>query len=763
MRIVFLLLFLLTGQLLKAQLSGKVIDSATAKGLGYTTIRLWQGRQLLRTTIADSNGYFRFSQFKWGSYQLQSTASGYFPTEINVSLKDSLNITIPMSQVNRNLQEVIVTAQRPLVTALNDGFLYDATRDVQMAGETAGDLLRKLPGLQVDHTGIPSMRGSTRIKIFIDGQASENYAATPAEALRLVSADNIARVEIITQPSARYDGEGVDGVINIFTKKRLSDGTSGNINAFIGTRGGHIVPTINIRKNKWLINADAGFYGSSNETIINRSRIDKTGGYDLDQYQLTNNKGRNMVAGTTITKIVDSLTTATIGMRYGNFSDVVKTAIDYSIYSGGNLTDQYSRDIHNDFSRWNYNFNGAYTKKSKDKRSELVLLGYYFTQQIHNDYMLLQRSYKESNDNSTSNKETAFQIDYTEKFKSDNKLETGIKGAFRRFRNHSLFIPDQGRYEEFYFPRDILYAYSSYSFSLGEWKARVGARYEHTLLSIQTLDTSLKIADYKNFLPNLLISHSNKANTFTFAYSRKIMRPYLSALNPVVSYIDSLNLSYGNPYLDPAISNNYDLTYTYNKNKWLISTNLFFYQTNCSIEYVALTKGNGVVGRTYQNVSRNNAAGIFAQFTFRGKKLSINNNYTLRRIEYHNGFTGQQRSGWVLNAFINMNYKLTQTLLLNASTSLNTRRIDFQGTTTGTRYYVFMVNKTFREGKYALNIRIDNLFMPFQTIREFTDNEAVRIISDARQIRRFFRVAFNYKFGKKEIREAPVRTIGSEG
>ncbi|HEV7781195.1 MAG TPA: outer membrane beta-barrel family protein [Chitinophagaceae bacterium] len=763
MRIIFLLLLLLAaGRSARAQLSGWVTDQATVKGLPYVTLRLLQDKRLLRTAITDSSGSFHFRQLLAGRYTLQSSIAGYDPAEATFDIKDSLRITIQMKQVIKNLEGVTVTTQRPLVTALQDGFLYDAARDVQMAGETAGDLLRKLPGVQVDPAGLPSMRGSTRIKIFIDDMPAETYAATSAEALRLVSADNIARVEIITQPSARYDGEGVDGVINIYTKKRLSDGVSGNVNAFAGTRGGHFVPAMIIRKRNWLINSDAGYYGSGNETITFRQRKDKTGGNDLDQYQLARNKARNIVAGTTLTRIIDSLTTASLGVRYGNFRDNIETGIDYTVYSQGSVMDQYSRAINNKLSRWNYNFNLAFSKKSRDKTGELYILGYYFNQQIRNDYSLEQRSYTESNDNRTGNREAAFQADYTKKGKQENKFETGIKGAFRRFKNTSVFTPDQGRSEEFYFLRDILSIYSSYSFNMGKWKARIGARYEHTLLSIQTLDTALKIPDYRNFLPNLLLSRSKDASSFSLAYSRRISRPYLNALNPVVSYIDSLNLSYGNPYLDPAISNNFDLTYTYNKGKWLVSANLFFYQTIRSIEYVTLLKGNGIVERTYQNVSRNNAGGLFAQLTFRGKKLSINTNYTLRRIEYSNGFTYQERSGWVLNAFVNANYKLTPTLLLNASTSLNTRRIDFQGSTTGTRYYVFMVNKTFKEGKYAFNIRLDNLFMPFQTIREFTDNEAVSIISDAKQIRRFFRVAFNYKFGKKEIRETPVRTIGSD-
>jgi outer membrane receptor protein involved in Fe transport len=411
----------------------------------------------------------------------------------------------------------------------------------------------------------------------------------------------------------------------------------------------------------------------------------------------------------------------------------------------------FTRFIDNPYNRYVHPISGSYIKKSKDKKGEFSLLGNWFDHHVESDYDLQQSGYKERNFNTVWNKETAFESNY-----SYGGFETGAKASFRRYRNTSEFIPDANRSQHFYFPRDIYGVFASQTLKLEDFKVRLGLRYEQTVLSLSFADTSLRIPDYKNLLPNILISRTFDAHSLTAAYSRKIFRPWLGYLSPVINYIDSFNISYGNPYLDPAISNNYDLTYSFLGKKWLISANFFWYQTLRSIEAVALLNPNGVVERTYQNIAQNSTSGLSLQLNYRAGKITWNANNDLRYIDF--GY----RSGWVNNLTTYIVYKFSPDLSLSTYLQLSSKRIDLQGSTTGTRYYNFWLTKNFANGKYGLSLRLDNLFMHHQIIREINKTESFITTTDTKQIRRFFRLGFSYKFGKKEVKVPPSRTVSSE-
>ena len=645
----------------------------------------------------------------------------------------------------KTLRGVVIETQRRVITMRPDGFLYDATRDVLSAGETTADLLRKLPGIQVDPDGVPSMRGSTRIKVFIDGQPSTAYAITIVDALRMIPAENIAKIEIITQPSARYEGEGVDGVLKIYTKKPMSDGSSGSINGYIQNRNQIVIGNIANRRKQLIITNDLGF---GHYTNINWTNIIRNGQStdQLIQDIVRSNRNFNISAGIGITYLLDSLSTLSAGYRYSRGWDQINANMNYF-----NGSDSFERIIDNSYNRYIHPVNWSYNRKSKDKKGEFSFIGGWFNHHVENNYSLLQGTFREENLNTVWNKELALELNYMY-----GGFEAGAKGIFRRYRNASIFIPEANQSQSFIFPRDIYSAYISQTFPLGKYKLRTGFRYEHTVSSLGIDGIRSSVPDYKNGLPNVLLSRVFHSHTLSAAYSRKIFRPWLNYLSPVVNYIDSLNITYGNPYLDPAISNNYDLTWSFVKNRWLINANFFWYQTIRSIEGVAILKNTGILERTYQNIAQNSTAGMATQISFRTASLNVNINNNLRYIDFGN------RNGWVNNFTANATYKFTPDFYVSAYVLLNGSRIDLQGSTSGTRYYNFWINKTFSKGKYGLSLRLDNLFMHYQTILEENKTESFIVISKNRQIRRFFRLGFSYKFGKKEIKVPSVRTVSSE-
>jgi hypothetical protein len=717
----------------------QVLDSLTRQPLPFATLRfLDQQARIARSGFTDSSGYFEWPTMSL--MEVEISAIGYrtknFSAEQNPYLLPTLTHT---------LSNLTITGQRQVINLRPDGFVYDATQDISIAGENGGDLLRKLPGVQVDPGGTPSMRGSTRIKVYIDGRPSETYAPTIADALRMIPANNIAKIEIITQPSARYEAEGVDGVLNIYTKRPLSDGSSGNIAGYYQNRAIQLTSYLAARKKQWIFTPDLGYYynNSLNWTSIMRSATPSS---EVEQSMIRTTRLTSLNGGIGITYLPDSVSTISIGYRFGKGWDNIYTAIDYSTPS-----DKFTRTIENPFSRMIHSTNWNYLRKTRNKKGEFSFLGNWFDQYIKNDFFIRQVGHEETNVNTTWNKELAVESNF-----SYVGFEAGVKAAFRRYRNTSDSEPHLNRSQDFTFPREIYGGYVSNTFSVRDFKIRIGARYEQTVLSLIFPDTSIRVPDYKNFLPNLLISRAIDAHSFSAAYSRKIFRPWLVSISPIIIYIDSFNLSYGNPNLDPAVSNNYDFTYSFIKKRWLISGNFFYYQTIKSIEAVAILKPTGIVERTYQNISENSASGLSIQLTYRAPNFNVNINNNLRYVDYG------ARNGWMNNFTANATLRIRPDFSVSGYVLLNGTRIDLQGYTTGTRYYNFAANKTFANGKYSLSLRLDNLFMHYQTITEMSKTESFTVTSENRQIRRFFRLGFNYKFGKKEIKVPTLRTISGD-
>jgi outer membrane receptor protein involved in Fe transport len=722
------------------QFRARVLDSATRQPISFATVRFIHPQKgLLRSAFADSSGQFTWTDTTIHIFEISAT--GYQKKRFNSFQQEYL-----LHSIARTLDSAIVTGQRRVISIRPDGFVYDATQDIQAAGETTTDLLNKLPGVQVDPNGVPSMRGSTRIKVFIDGKPSDTYASSIADALRMIPASNILKIEIITQPSARYEGEGVDGVLQIYTKRPLADGASGNISGYYQNRNRLFNGNIAVRRRKWIFTGDLNVndYNNLGWTTITRT---ETSGNTITQQTTRTNKLLNIFAAIGVTYLPDSLTTISVGIRYGRAWDNIDSRTEY--FTGSST---FTRLIDNPYRRILRPVSWSYIRKSKNKKGEFSFLGNWFNHDIHIPYDLQQGNYKESNYNSVWVKELILEANY-----SYGGFEAGARANTRNYRNESIFIPDEAkRSQHFTFPRDIYAAYVSQTVTLKGFKIRGGLRYEQTIQSLKYPDSSIRIPDYKNPLPNLLVSRAFGAHSLSAAYSRKIVRPYLGALSPIINYMDSFNISYGNPYLEPEYANNYDLTYSYIKKKWLVTANFFWYQTLNSFESIALLKPGGIVARTYVNIAEWSVSGLSLQVSYRTPKLTVNVNNNIRYIDF------KTTAGWVNNFTANAMYKFNAGWSVSVYALLNGKRTDLQGTTTGTRYYNIWFYKNWANGKYGLSFRIDNLFMHYQTISEVSKTENFTVVSENKQIRRFFRFGFSYKFGKKEVKVPASRAVTTE-
>jgi outer membrane receptor protein involved in Fe transport len=758
------------------KISGTVADSAGRNHLPFVTVRLVDNKQtLLKTSISDSAGNYFFENVAQGTYQLRFSITGYASKGSSFfTIKDS-SLVLPVSYLTRSnetLAEVMVAAQRPLISAKIDGFIYNAAQDVQIAGENAADLLRKIPGVQVDQNGMPQMRGSNRIKVFIDGKPSATYANSVADALRQISSDNIKTVEVITHPSARYDAEGIDGVINILTKRSADNGWSGTVNGILANRFNELTAAITWRKQRLVVGADIGHSNSSNLTRSCLERSDySTNNAGLLQQKETENEGHNVFGGINFIYLADSLTTVNAGYRYGGDRFGAETSRDNFTPS-----DTFMRSVNNPARRFLHGINAGWLHKSRDKSMEYNVMAYWFYQGQRSHYVLdqfrgQQKDYSEKNRNLLDNKEFSFQADITKKFRKGSELEAGVKGAFRKFSydnlfdvydfNQSDYLPDYIREDRFWFNWAIVAAYGSYTLDLKSWKIKGGLRYEHTHWPLHFKNSSPDIPDYRNLLPNLIVSKVISRNhNISIGYARKLLRPYINYLNPVVNYIDSLNLEYGNPNLKPAITNSYDFSYTFQKSPCLLNVTLFYNQTGNSIERVRIERPDGIIANTYANVADYEVFGVSISASLRLKRFNFSMTNTTRYLEFNsqNGFS--YRNGFIINQSVDVSFKPTASWTIRAYANLNSRNFSLQGYITGVQSYTFSVNKELLNGKFNLSARFDNLFTPYRYITEITDAETFHQNTETRYINRYFRIALRWKWGKKEVTRPQVREIG---
>jgi outer membrane receptor protein involved in Fe transport len=765
------------GQIAFAQsrVSGTVADSVTGKGLASVTVRLMHnGQKTLQNSISDSSGHFYFEQVPPGSYRIQCSLMGYVPKRSGYfTVKDSM-VQLPsclMARSGETLAEVTVTAQRPLILTRIDGFVYHADREMPGAGETAVDLLRKLPGVQVGPDGAPHMRGSNRIKVFIDGKPSMTYASSVMEALQRIPADNVRTVEIITHPSARYDAEGADGVINIFTKRPMEDGVSGAVNGILANRFNELTGAVTWRKRQLVIGADIGHSASDNITTSVLERTGHSAGNGgLRQQKEINNESENLFGGISIIYFPDTLTTLNAGYRYGGDWFEAKSTLNNLMGS-----DAFTRTIDNPTFRYLQGINWGWLRRSRDGSAEYNIMGYWFYQGQRNRYLLdqyrqQQKDYSEKNLNLLGNREFSFQADLKKNFRDNSELELGLKGAFRNFSNENLFdvfdfgqsvyLPDSLRADRFWFNWMIAAAYGTYTLDLDSWKIKIGGRYEHTHWPLHFRDTSLNIPDYQNFLPNLVIGKAiSPHHSIGAGYAKKLLRPYINYLNPVINYIDSLNLEYGNPHLKPAITHSYELTYTFQKSAWMVNLALFYDRTGNSIERVRITQPDGIIANTYANVADHRVLGATINASLRLKRFTFTMTNTTRHLEFGRQSDYPFRDGFIISQSFDASFKPDASLTIRAYANLNSRTVNFQGYTTGIQNYTLSVNKELFDGKLNFSARCDNLFAPYRYVTEVTSAETFDQHIESRYINRFFRVAVRWKLGKKEVERPEVRKI----
>ena len=606
------------GPKIKGKISGVIIDTLSNAPVSFATISIKKtGRKkILNGTLSEDDGSFSIPDLGPGIYDLEISFIGYATKVIDsittTKKKPDNNIgTIFIKSTDYLLDEVEVTAQRALIENKVDKIVFNAEDDSSVAGGEATDVLRKVPLLSVDLDGNVSLRGSQNVRILINGKPSGMFSSNVADALKMFPADQIKKVEVISAPGAKYDGEGSAGIINIITKKENVEGVAGTINASAGNRQNNANVTLNVGKGRFGFTTNGSvYYSTPVDATNNFLRTAESGEvlYSLDGVTNTSRLGFNGSASAFYDfNAYNSLNMSATLRGFG--SDQESTSLgDFGFFA-------FDRTSEGDNLFSGYDINLDYTKKfeSNDKR-ELVFAGQYSgnvqnQDNLVTDVLLTGELFRDDDiRNEGDNVEITAQVDYVEPIGKGGKLETGVKTVIRRIDSDSRFLPDLGRSNIFLYDQDVYAGYASFNFVLGKLNFVTGMRYEHTDIRGDGDELNQQFANgYDNFLPNIAISRSFKNfRTLKVSYSKRIQRPSLFFINPFRNITDLGNVSQGNPSLDPELVNQIEVGYNTNILGFSIFGTGYYRRSTSLIESVATVVTPSELGIDIPNQGENN-------------------------------------------------------------------------------------------------------------------------------------------------------------
>lgn len=642
--------------------SGKIIDSQNTQPLEYANVALFRMKDssLVDGGITDDKGQFMIEKLPFGKFFVKIQFIGY-PTKVIDSVfirpdKPQIDLgTVKIQLSNAALSGVEIKGTKAGLEYNLDKKVINVDQTITSAGATAIDLMQTIPAINVDIDGNISLRGSTNVTILIDGRPSNLVS------LDQLPASMIERVELITNPSARYDPDGTTGILNIVLKKQKKPGYNGMIMLNAGTG------------NKYNASANLNFrYHKFNFFTT----------YDYRRFAMTG-EGKTSRT-TTINNQATYFDQLSESKRNGNFHNF-KLGADYFINprntlsvsgmlnfrknKGEDISQNLTRNSGLDTTSLFYNspidnsnnsgFEGNlnYKRSFANKIQELTVDAYFSGSNGDSDNDLLIHRlipdfvFPDSLQNTltaTKRNTSTAQIDYVHPL-GTGRLETGYKLSWNKTdSDYKLFAFNQD-VEEFQINSNIsnqfIYdlvlnsAYGIYSNMINEKLTyQLGARVEHAIANANqvTQDTTVN-NKYLNVFPSVHVKYELNTNQlFQLSYSRRVNRPGSQVLNPFVNYSDPLNLSYGNPYLEPEFSNSLELGSTSQIKKTTINSSLFYRNTENVIARIMTVDTTGISRSTYRNQDKSYSYGlelIVTQQFLRWWRVNGNFSYFRSRFE----------------------------------------------------------------------------------------------------------------------------------
>jgi len=578
----------------QATIAGRVIDEDNNPlDLATVTLLLANDSTVVKTGFPDGQGYFELSDIAPGEFLLSVMLVGYedaiSPITITPATPAKSLPAIVLKATNKLLAEVAVTVQRPLVERRPDMLVVNVENSALAAGNTAMDILERSPGVTVDKDDNISLMGKQGVTVMIDGKQTYLSAEQLANFLRNTDGNMIKSIELITNPSSKYDASGTAGMINIVLKKNRLAGTNGTLSLGTGYGVGHKANTsLNLNHKTGRTNV-FGTYSylnnrGGNEFDIFRSVVHGNDYTDFQQYTDFNRKNRshNYRAGvdynTSERNVVGLLVS---GYASGNDNDNSSNTFIGRNVAFPDSTLSTTSVFDGNYTSITVNANNQFTIDSTGRKlvADVDISRFSNRNKAHydNTFYLPSGDMKGQPLLSRSDMPTIIDIrvakvDYTHPMGKGKKLEAGLKYSNvvsdndMRFENleEDVWQNDAGRTNHFVYDEQVAAAYVNYSTQWGKWGVQAGLRSEYTVSDGNSITLANRIQrDYLDFFPSVFVNYSISDNHQTgLSYSKRINRPNYGNLNPFEYFLDQYTFEQGNPYLRPEYTHAFDFSYT---------------------------------------------------------------------------------------------------------------------------------------------------------------------------------------------------------
>ena len=703
-------------------------------------------------TVAEADGSFRFAEVPPGRYAVEVSFIGYETLRTDtITLTgrrpdaDLGALTLGSSAVA--LETAVVTAEAELVENRVDKVVYNASQDVANQGGDGADVLRRVPLLSVDLDGNVQLRGSEQVQILINGRPSTMFAGSVGEALQAMPAEEIEKVEVITSPGARYQGEGTAGIINIVTRRGGLKGLTGNVAASIGTRANNANASLNYTRGRFGVNGGLGSrFSWSRPTETSLLRVDTLAGgalRTLSQNAEGNSNWVGLNGNVGAFYDLNAFNAFTTSLRVRGRrrqSDLLERSV--FVDPVADLRQEYTQDRENLGPAFNVDWTTDYRRKFDGEDHELNV-AFQLGQSVRDqDYDLLLTSQlgdfperDELGRNEGRNTEYTLQADYQAPLTEALFLETGAQAILRDLNSDysyltrgsaaEAYVVDPVRSNVFRYDQDVYAGYVSLRATLGErLSAIAGLRYEGTEIagSLARPEPGEEpfASDYDNWLPSgSMQAKLSETSNLRAAYSRRIRRPGLRYVNPFVDLSNNRNITVGNPELEPEIAEQVELTASMRAGRAFANASVFYRLTRDEINGFVEVVDGGVSREVFLNLGQSEAwgGGLFVSGTV-AEVVKLRGNANVERLELvgQGATAGLSRSVWQGSLNGSITVELPRDLVVESFGFYRAPRQTLQGERASFSIWSVGAQKKFADDRWRLGLRIVE---PFSRSKEF--------------------------------------------
>ncbi|TCD12843.1 TonB-dependent receptor [Pedobacter frigidisoli] len=779
----------------KANITGIILDE-NKQPADYVTVVLLKASDssVVKTAFTDQSGMFGFAISTKGEYFYKASNMGYKTIKSKVlSISDAnQKIDFETAQLSTNtqtLKEVSVAVTKPLIERKMDKVVMNVSNSSIAVGSTALELLQKAPGVSVDQNDKISMLGKQGVLIQLDGKQTYMSSADVANLLRNMQSSEIETIELISNPSSKYDASGNSGIINIKTKKSKNGGTNGSANATAGygkNFRGNAGLNLNHRTQKLNFFGNYNYGKTKRENLITIDRI-SNGAPDTYFMQagvsVRKQNNNNFKAG--LDYFIDKKNTIGVLVN-GYFNRGTEAAatntligpsfqkVDSSLISNSLQTTKYNNIA------YNVNYKSVLDTAGSELSADLDYSKYNGNDgsDYENDYLFANgnriRPINYIRNNTPSKIDIkAFKVDYNVSLSKTVKLEAGVKSSWVKTDNdlqaeefiNNNWQNDLRRSNQFVYDENVNAIYSNLNKQFKNTSIQLGLRIEQTNSKGNLITTNTVVErSYWDFFPTLFVQQNlSKNNQLGFSYSRRIDRPSYDALNPFVYYLDQYTYNKGNPFLNPQYTHNFEVSYTFMQ-KYMLS--LGYSRVNDVITEVllpdeaqkALYQTNANIAK---NISYNANLNIPVQIT---KWWQTNNNLNV----FYLSFEAPDLAGSPLKTGkTSFQFKSQQTFTIVSGftgelSGSYESPLDYGTLSLKARYYIDAgLSKSLFNKKASLKLALSDVF----NMSENNLSSAYPGLSyyvHQKNESQIGRISFTYRFGKNEIKPARRRATGTE-